>query len=86
MAPVYWKCARQALIAMSTAESELQMLCEGSLATRNVGTLIKEIMKPMKEVPEPKETIKEIEMWLEREAEWNIMTEMMYYSPPQDSD
>jgi len=31
---------------------------------------------------ETKETI----MWLGREAEWNRMTEMMYYSPPQDSD
>ena len=61
MAPVYWKCARQALIAMSTAESELQMLCEGSLATRNVGMLIKEMMKPMKEIPETKETIKELD-------------------------
>ena len=60
MAPVYWKCARQALIAMSTAESELQMLCEGSLATRNVGILIKETMKPMKESSETEETIKEL--------------------------
>ena len=33
-----------------------------------------------------KETITEIAVWLEREAEWNRMTEMMYYSPPQDSD
>jgi hypothetical protein len=46
---------------MSTAESELQMLCEGSLATRNVGTLIKEMMKPMKESSESEETIKELE-------------------------
>ena len=60
MAPVYWKCARQALIAMSTAESELQMLCEGSLATRNVGMLIKEMTKPMKEVLETEETIHEL--------------------------
>jgi hypothetical protein len=35
---------------------------------------------------ETKETITEIAVWLEREAEWNRMTEMMYYSPPQDSD
>ena len=35
---------------------------------------------------ETKETITEIEVWLEREAEWNRMTEMMYYSSPQDSD
>jgi hypothetical protein len=33
-----------------------------------------------------KETITEIAVWLEREAEWNRMTEMMYYSSPQDSD
>ena len=61
MAPVYRKCARQALIAMSTAESELQMLRKGSLATRNVGMLIKEMMKPMKEVTEPEETIQELD-------------------------
>ena len=61
MAPVYWKCARQALIAMSTAESELQMLCEGSLATRKVGMLIKEMMKPMKDKLEEEETIKELD-------------------------
>lgn len=60
MAPVYWKCARQALVAMSTAESELQMLCEGSLATRNVGMLVKETMKPMKEVIKAQETIQEL--------------------------
>ena len=60
MVPVYWKCARQALIAMSTAESELQMLREGSLATRSVGMLIKEIIKPMKEVLEAEETIQEL--------------------------
>ena len=33
-----------------------------------------------------KETITEIEVWLEGQAEVNRMTEMMYYSPPQDSD
>ncbi len=37
--PVFWKCGRQALIAMSTAESELQMLIEGSLAAQNIGML-----------------------------------------------
>jgi hypothetical protein len=31
-----------------------------------------------------KETITEIAVWLEREAEWNRMTEIN--SPPQDSD
>ena len=61
MAPFYWKCARQALIAMSTAESELQILCGGSLATRNVGMLINEMMKPMKESPEQEETITELD-------------------------
>ena len=47
---MFWKCARQALTALSTAEAELQMLCEGSLATRNVGMLMKEMMKPRTEV------------------------------------
>jgi hypothetical protein len=61
MAPVYWKCASQTLIGMSTAESEVQTLCEGSLATRNVGTLIKEMTKPMKEVIEVEETAKELD-------------------------
>ena len=37
------------------------MLCEGSLATRNVGMLIKETMKPRKESPESEETIKELD-------------------------
>jgi hypothetical protein len=37
------------------------MLFEGSLATRNVGMRIKEMMKPMKENPEKEETIKEFE-------------------------
>jgi hypothetical protein len=30
--------------------------------------------------------IGEIEVWLEEQAEVNRMTEMMYYSPLQDSD
>jgi hypothetical protein len=37
-------------------------------------------------ITEIKETIAEIEVWLEEQAEVNRMTEMMYYSPPQDSD
>ena len=32
---------------MSTAESELQMLVEGSLAAQNIGMLVKEMRKPM---------------------------------------
>ena len=48
MAPVFWKCAKQGLVSMSTAEAELQMLCEGSLATKNVGMLVKEMTKPRK--------------------------------------
>ena len=61
VAPVYWKCARQALTPMSTAESELQMLREGSLATSDVGMLIKEMTKPMKEVlEEEEETLQEL--------------------------
>ena len=32
--PIFWKCGSQGLIALSTAESELQMLCEGSLAAQ----------------------------------------------------
>ena len=43
LAPVFWKCGKQALIAQSTAESELQMLTEGSLAAKNIGKLLKEI-------------------------------------------
>ena len=43
MALVFWKCARQGLVSLSTAEAELQMLCEGSLATKNVGMLVKEM-------------------------------------------
>ena len=61
LAPVYWKCAKQALIALSAAEAELQMLCEGSLAVRNVGMLMKEMMKPYKERLEKIETLKELE-------------------------
>ena len=57
MAPVFWKCARQGLVSLSTAEAELQMLCEGSFATKNVGTLVKEMTKPMKDFQERKETI-----------------------------
>ena len=41
LAPIYWKCAKQALVAQSAAESELQMLCEGSFATENVGMLMR---------------------------------------------
>jgi hypothetical protein len=36
------------------------MLCEGSLATRNVGMLMREMMKPIKEVRERVETSKEL--------------------------
>ena len=61
LAPIYWKCARQALIALSTAEAELQMMCEGSLAVRNVGMLMKETVKPYKEKLEKIETLKELE-------------------------
>ena len=46
LAPVYWKCAKQASTAMSTAETELQMLCEGSLAMKNVGMIMKKMIKP----------------------------------------
>ena len=59
-APVFWKCARQGLVSLSTAEAELQMLCEGSLATKNVGMLVKEMTKPMKDFQERKETIQEL--------------------------
>ena len=27
LAPVFWKCARQGLVSLSTVEAELQMLC-----------------------------------------------------------
>jgi hypothetical protein len=60
MSPVFWKCAKQGLVSMSTAEAELQMLCEGSLATKNVGMLMKEMTKPMKEFVERKETLQEL--------------------------
>ena len=36
------------------------MLREGSLATKNVGTLMRELMKPIKEVEEKFETSKEL--------------------------
>ena len=60
MAPVFWKCARQGLVSLSTTEAELQMLCEGSLATKNVGMLVKETTKPMKDFQERKKTIQEL--------------------------
>ena len=36
------------------------MLCEGSLATKNVGTFMEEMIKPMKDFEERKETIQEL--------------------------
>ena len=36
------------------------MLCEGSLATKNVGMLVKEVTKPMKDFQERKETMQEL--------------------------
>ena len=60
MAPVFWKCPKQGLVSMSTAEAELQILCAGSLATKNVGMLMKEMTKPMKEFVERRETIQEL--------------------------
>ena len=61
MSPVFWKCGSQNLIALSTAESELQMLVEGSLAAQNIGLLMKEVMKIPSTHEERKETIKELE-------------------------
>ena len=60
VAPVFWKCAKQGLVSLSTAEAELQMLCEGSLATTNVGMLVKEMTKPRKDFEERKESIQEL--------------------------
>ena len=60
MAPVFWKRAKKGLVSMSTAEAELQMLCEGSLATKNVGMLVKEMTKPRKDFQERKESIQEL--------------------------
>jgi hypothetical protein len=48
---------QKGLVSLSTAEAEPQMLCEGSLATKNVGTLLKEMAKPQKEFKERNETI-----------------------------
>ena len=59
--PIFWKCGVQALIATSTAESELQMLVEGSLAAQNVGMMVKEMLKPIKKKEQRLETIKELE-------------------------
>ena len=36
------------------------MLCEGSLATKNVGMLIKETARPIKDFEERRETIQEL--------------------------
>ena len=57
---MFWKCARQALTALSKAEAKLQMLCEGSLATKNVGMSLKESMKPQRKIIERWETIKDL--------------------------
>ena len=43
LAPIFWKCGCQSLVSQSTAESELQMLVEGSLAAQNIGSLVKEV-------------------------------------------
>ena len=59
--PIFWKCGVQALIATSTAESELQMLVKGSLAAQNVGMMVKEMLKPIKKKERRLETIKELE-------------------------
>ena len=60
--PVFWKCGRQALIAMSTAESELQMLIEGSLAAQNIGMMVKEMRRPrFKKEKKGIETIQELQ-------------------------
>jgi hypothetical protein len=37
-------------VSLPTAEAELQMLCEGSLATEHVGMLLKETTKPPNEI------------------------------------
>ena len=39
-------------VSLSTAEAELQMLCEGSLATKNVGMLVKEMTRPLMDFQE----------------------------------
>jgi hypothetical protein len=59
--PVFWKCGTQALIATSTAESELQMMVEGGLAAQNIGMLIKEVLKPNKIKEVQKESIEEFQ-------------------------
>ena len=59
--PVFWKCGTQALIATSTAESELQMLVEGCLAAQNIGMLVKEVLKPRRVKEEKLESIKEFQ-------------------------
>jgi len=74
LAPVFWKCGTQSLISLSTAEAELQMLTEGSLAAQNIGLLIKEVTKLPKRICERQETIKELE---ERE-EFNDEEEILF--------
>ena len=59
LAPVFWKRGAQALIATSTAESELQTLTERSLAAKNIRKLLKEIEGLPKEIKEKDLTIKE---------------------------
>lgn len=49
LAPIFWKCGCQNLVAQSTAESELQMLVEGSLAAQNIASLVKEVTRTPKQ-------------------------------------